>query len=63
MFKDFGKRLQRDVSKIVKSRMAANTEKMSHLNTAQVVKVGLIVLMCIHSDLGLLSKVPAVCVV
>jgi actin-related protein 3 len=38
MFKDFGRRLQKDVSKIVKDRMKTNAEKMAHLSNKQVVK-------------------------
>jgi hypothetical protein len=39
MFKDFGRRLQKDVSKIVKDRMKVNSEKMAHLTGVQTVKV------------------------
>jgi len=39
MFKDFGKRLQRDVSKIVKDRMKVNKDRMAHLNASQVVEL------------------------
>jgi actin-related protein 3 len=39
MFKDFGRRLQKDVSKIVKDRMKLNSEKMAHLTGVQTVKV------------------------
>ena len=37
MAKDFGKRLERDVKKIVKQRADVNAAKMAHLSGAQQV--------------------------
>ena len=38
MFKDFGRRLQRDIKRIVDTRMAANLQKLGHLGAVTQVR-------------------------